>query len=1124
MAFSTFYGRRITGAEAARLQGIDLDQVDTTNMSEQLLLDMCGNAMTSTVVGSVIFAALLTFQGMFDVTDRAPAVVESEPSPCHEGEEALIMVELKPSDYTPVSVQRAKALAKLTCRLCLCEGHHDTFEKPFQKCKLCGHITCVKCGKQPKHEYVLFNMAFINKRMDPIEFDDIIKKSIPMEIDLNALHSSQVETYLKAFARQAAVEGFDMNDLSQMLDAFKNALQSRVFFRSVRRAEAWHVLYESDVAILKLIISASGVEWQLYANVSREPLDTFVGRYFRQYPIARMTPDGNDIVKGLWGYWLPIKKVFKATVTSSGPLLQTYKNACGLVSSLHQFNHSHVDISFNGGDYDPRYFPRDIRGHYVAAPACGQAFDSLHLLTPRTPGEKPFGLFFYHEMQSGFHPAGHSFVLGSDFERKDWGNYHALAGQFSASWRQPIIQGIEGANPLEIYVEGTGITVESYSGCVTDEVDITVPGRFVSLGTHSLIPSGPSFKYNHLPADITHLDLSCEKDASIFSCMGKVDYEISCRFPKNKWTQIDRTNRATFWPKFSWAILQGLKINGHCEVNNKWHSWTDIVDGCLKCAPTEPALLWTLNRKGKRIPYEHPEEASEWEKSMKCRPSPMSVLFHADNHGNITLRVSMNPVTLMHQAKARLLINGCKSPIDLTWRLVTDDGRKQNPEYKRLTLRNNDNVEMAPQPFSTHMLRDEQLRVLTWLIEKEVNGTSFTEEEVVESLIPDIGYRAEGRATRDILRRGGILAQDVGFGKTVVMLALIQERGKSYKGKAPIFRELPGSIYTPATLIMVPPHLVDQWNSEVAKFRPEIKSKVIIIQEPRHFSKLTIKQITEAEIVIVNWGACVKPAYIKMLANFGGIVEPADNPSNREHHAWYKTAISAVEDSVDTLRRSSAGFTAYLEKKWLASVEEASSVDVRVPSKHVTGSAYVNSVKRQSSQSQGEESDAGLKRKRATAKPKPAEFKHTVKFQKPNDWHSMIYPFIELFHWVRIIVDEHTYGNGFVGTTLANLKADNYWLLSGTPALGGHGDVKILASLLGINLGVDDFTELRSDIFRQKTSDMTSELGIIIQEIYANSLTESELFMTYQECHSPKWREYRHEHAQKFLDHFCSKV
>lgn len=42
-------------------------------------------------------------------------------------------------------------------------------------------------------------------------------------------------------------------------------------------------------------------------------------------------------------------------------------------------------------------------------------------------------------------------------------------------------------------------------------------------------------------------------------------------------------------------------------------------------------------------------------------------------------------------------------------------------------------------------------------------GISFTEEEVVESMVNEIDYRSEGRATRQFFRHRGVLAQDVGF-------------------------------------------------------------------------------------------------------------------------------------------------------------------------------------------------------------------------------------------------------------------------------------------------------------------------------------------------------------------------
>jgi len=686
MAFSTVQGRRITGAEAARLQGIDLDQVDTTNMPESLLLDMSGNAMTSTVVGTVIFAALLTFQDMFNVEHRAPAILPPEPNPSHEGEEALIQVESNSAEYVPVTVDKITSLARSTCRLCHCEGRHEIFATTFQKCRLCGHTACRKCGKSPKHEYERFQVGFTKARKNPLEFAELIKKSIPKEVNLGTLYSNTTESFLTQIAKDIIPQGFDHDSWNKTMSAVRNALKSRVFFRNYRRKESWIITYDSPEAILKLNISADRVEWLLYANTSQVPLGSPIGQYLRQFPIARMSPKGSDIVKGMWGYWLPQRKVFKATVTSSGPLISTYKNGAGLASALHQFNHSYVTVAFDSS-YDPRYFSENIQGTYIASPICGQAFNTMHLHTGRKLGQKPLGLFFDHEQQTG-DPSQHCFKFGHDFRRKDCGEYVEVVAQLPASWRQPIIQGRETNDAADVKILGSEIPWRDFLGMHTEQVNVTVHGRWVTLGTHSLNLSGSRFTYSQLPVDISHLDLTCGKEAVIFSCKGKINYKISCLLPKNKWTQIDRTNRATFWPEFSWALQQGLQINGHREANSNWHDWSDIIDGCLTCAPTPPALLWTLNRKGKQVPYEDPEQASKWEKSMKRRPSPVRVLFYIDNHGNMTLSINMNAVTLMHRAESRLLINGPSSDTKLSWRLVTDHGQKEQPMFKPLTLKN----------------------------------------------------------------------------------------------------------------------------------------------------------------------------------------------------------------------------------------------------------------------------------------------------------------------------------------------------------------------------------------------------------------------------------------------------
>lgn len=75
-------------------------------------------------------------------------------------------------------------------------------------------------------------------------------------------------------------------------------------------------------------------------------------------------------------------------------------------------------------------------------------------------------------------------------------------------------------------------------------------------------------------------------------------------------------------------------------------------------------------------------------------------------------------------------------------------------------------------------LRKEQLRSLWWMLEQEkATGKThtFVEEEISESLLPAVGWRAEGKAERPVMVRGGVIADQVGYGKTVISIALVAQ-------------------------------------------------------------------------------------------------------------------------------------------------------------------------------------------------------------------------------------------------------------------------------------------------------------------------------------------------------------
>ena len=106
------------------------------------------------------------------------------------------------------------------------------------------------------------------------------------------------------------------------------------------------------------------------------------------------------------------------------------------------------------------------------------------------------------------------------------------------------------------------------------------------------------------------------------------------------------------------------------------------------------------------------------------------------------------------------------------------------------------------------------------MIARETEPEPFIEKEVEEHHEKHIGLRLRGWAATENDARGGILAQEVGFGKTVVSLSLVDYRRDhvedSIKERLAWCGE--GLRHSRASLFIVPHHIVGQWESEVKKF------------------------------------------------------------------------------------------------------------------------------------------------------------------------------------------------------------------------------------------------------------------------------------------------------------------
>lgn len=123
---------------------------------------------------------------------------------------------------------------------------------------------------------------------------------------------------------------------------------------------------------------------------------------------------------------------------------------------------------------------------------------------------------------------------------------------------------------------------------------------------------------------------------------------------------------------------------------------------------------------------------------------------------------------------------------------------------------------------------------------------TFVEEEISEAALPSLGWRAEGKAERPVMIRGGVIADQVGYGKTIISLALIAEsKGLTAPEPAP-----KGLVDLKATLIVVPGHLSKQWPSEVERFTGKM-FRTVVIQNMRDLQGKSISELAKADIIVM---------------------------------------------------------------------------------------------------------------------------------------------------------------------------------------------------------------------------------------------------------------------------------
>ena len=393
----------------------------------------------------------------------------------------------------------------------------------------------------------------------------------------------------------------------------------------------------------------------------------------------------------------------------------------------------------------------------------------------------------------------------------------------------------------------------------------------------------------------------CKSAKAILVCKVPLKGQAGSEWPRRKWVEVDKVHERVTFHALAW-LLERIK-----NVNER-SLWTtidlSIQDShvCERCSPTAPAIRWTRNDKGKIHAIEDASQAGAFERALKNRPAPFVTQLKLDEDTSVgTVRIGVNIASLIHRAFSRLPKHGRTELPQFAWKFDTNFTDPAKLNLPKFILRSNKKDPEIEQPKHFKIpLRKEQLRSLGWMLKQESQEAEpFVEEEIAEAILTHLNWRVEGRAQRPVNIRGGVLADEVGYGKTAITLGLIDSAKISMKQETQN-EKVPGKIYVRGTLIVVPPHLTRQWGSEIKKFTGD-HFIVEIISTASNLNSLTIQDVMDADIIVVASNLFHSGVYLSNLEAFsaGGTLP---NQDGRYFNARLEQILSSLRDQVERLR------------------------------------------------------------------------------------------------------------------------------------------------------------------------------------------------------------------------------
>ncbi|OCH91470.1 hypothetical protein OBBRIDRAFT_812104 [Obba rivulosa] len=931
--YITNRGGPMVGLEALSMQGLPVDELLLTRETEDNLADLAGNAMSTTVVGTCMLAALIlgknllkkgddqaTYEEKNKNSEAADSPSDSEdvmevdkPSESTssieeriKGEEQLVQQPLDLASTSEVELEKLLRNAEKSARLCDCEGRKDMTDRQLNRCRDCGSSSCVKCGGRPEHNPEPIDVT-TNPRLAPSIFARELKSTLPMSLSLSSISQKLLDQ-----CKEAAGVSIPEKRWSSWCKAVLRATGQELHFVEPKRQEIWAATYQSPAAYLELQLHPQQPEWRLFAKPEeKEPANSEL-RKLLELPVGRFVCT-ERLFDGRWEFALPHTTSILITIKGSD-LVPAWEARLGLQEPEFKDKMVHSKLEIRVPSKEVSLLERDISGTYTLLERCGTANSALHKREAIKADAKLPQLFMLLDPTRCGDPADDCFVFSISKRRYEYGETRPIICQLDSKWRQSDAEGDQ-------------------------EVVCRVPCRWMNAADVKLIPATGHDANFAVPGDVLQINISqdaCSSANALLVCRVPLDDRAGPEWPRGAWKEVDKIHERVTFKALAWLVERIRNVDDHFS---EWQDAGVFGDhaNCERCAPSPPILRWAKGEKNRIKAIEDTVQAGEYERRLKRRPAPFVTQLKLEEDGVGIVRIGANIGSLMHRAMSRLPTIGRTEKISLSWRLDTDFNPIAKLSFPKLKLSSNKHDEEHTQPPSFKIpLRHEQLRSLTWMLAQEAKDAQpFVEEEISEAILEPLGWRAEGRAQRSVRIRGGVLADEVGYGKTAITLGLIDCASKDVKREFSELEDMKGKIPVKATLAIVPPHLTKQWHSEVKKFTGK-RFKVVEISTASNLNSLTIEEVQEADIVIVASNLFHSSVYLANLEAFAGAGSlPAQD--GRYFSARLEIVLGSLREQVDRLRDEGAAAVMDAIKEGRKKDDEA---NLFVPTKRLKGKTY----------------------------------------------------------------------------------------------------------------------------------------------------------------------------------------